>query len=69
MLEAVIYLNTQLKNKLKLLVIEKMKAQFDPTLTDVLKNFGIAVLVQFIMSLIFAAIFKKQQPVFTSTEE
>jgi hypothetical protein len=51
------------------MVLEKMKAQFDPSFTDVLKNLGIAVLVQFIMSLIFAAIFKKEQPIFTSTEE
>ncbi len=50
-------------------VLEKMKAQFDPSFTDVLKNLGIAVLGQFVMSLIFAAIFKKEQPIFTSTEE
>mgnify|MGYP000436035703 CR=1 FL=1 len=50
-------------------VLEKMKAQFDPSFTDVLKNLGIAVLIQFVMSLIFAAIFKKEQPIFTSTEE
>jgi uncharacterized membrane protein (UPF0182 family) len=50
--------------------VEAMKAQFDPTLKDLAKNFGIAILVQFIMSLIFAAIFKKRQPVFlASTEE
>ena len=50
--------------------VEAMKSQFDPTLTDLAKNFGIAVLIQFIMSLIFAAIFKKEEPVFIqSTEE
>ena len=50
--------------------LEAMKGQFDPTFTDLAKNFGIAILVQFIMSLIFAAIFKKEQPVFiASTEE
>ena len=50
-------------------ILEKMKAQFDPSFTDILKNLGIAVLIQFVMSLIFAAIFKKEQPIFTSTEE
>ena len=49
--------------------LETMRGQFDPTLKDLAKNFGIAVLIQFIMSLIFAAIFKKEQPVFASTEE
>lgn len=44
--------------------LEAMKAQFDPSFKDLTKNFGIAVLIQFIMSLIFAAIFKKTQPVF-----
>jgi len=47
-----------------------MKSQFDPTFTDLAKNFGIAILVQFIMSLIFAAIFKKEHPAFApATEE
>lgn len=49
--------------------LEAMKAQFDPTFTDLAKNFGIAVLIQFIMSLIFAAIFKKTPPVFIQTTE
>ena len=49
--------------------LEVMKGQFDPTLKDVAKNFGIAVLIQIIMSLIFAAIFKKEQPVFMQTTE
>ncbi len=49
--------------------IEVMKTQFDPGPMDLLKNLGIAVLLQFVMSLIFAAIFKKELPVFTSTEE
>lgn len=50
-------------------VLESMKSQFNPSLMDLLKTFGIAVLVQFIMSLIFAAIFKKEQPIFGGTTE
>ncbi len=46
-----------------------MKSQFNPSFVDLLKTLGIGVLIQFIMSLIFAAIFKKEQPIFTSTEE
>ena len=49
--------------------LETMKGQFDPTLKDLAKNFGIAILIQFIMSLIFAAIFKKESPVFATTTE
>ena len=49
--------------------LETMKGQFDPTFTDLARNFGIAILVQFIMSLIFAAIFKKEQPVFIANTE
>jgi len=48
---------------------EGIKAQYDPTPMQFLKNLGIAVIVQFVMSLIFAAIFKKEEPVFASTEE
>jgi hypothetical protein len=33
------------------------------------KNLGIAIIVQFVMSLIFAAIFKKEEPIFASTME
>lgn len=50
-------------------VMEKMRSQFDPSFTDLLKNLGIGILIQFVMSLIFAAIFKKEQPVFAPTEE
>lgn len=49
--------------------VEGMRAQYDPTLLQFLKNLGIAVLVQFVMSLIFAAIFKKEAPVFASVDE
>ena len=48
---------------------QSMKSQFDPGAMDLLKNLGIGILFQFIMSLIFAAIFKKNQPVFAPVEE
>ena len=48
---------------------EGIKAQYDPTPMQFFKNLGVAVIVQFIMSLIFAAIFKKEEPVFASTED
>lgn len=49
--------------------IEGIKAQYDPTFAQFFKNLGIAVIIQFVMSLIFAAIFKKESPVFASTAE
>ena len=49
--------------------IEGIKAQYDPTFAQFFKNLGIAVIIQFVMSLIFAAIFKKETPVFASTAE
>ncbi len=49
--------------------VEGLKAQYDPTPIQFLKNLGIAVLVQFVMSLIFAAIFKKEVPVFAAVQE
>ena len=49
--------------------IEGIKAQYDPTFAQFFKNLGIAVIIQFVMSLIFAAIFKKEAPVFASTAE
>ena len=49
--------------------LEAMKGQFDPTAKDLAKNFGIAILIEFIMSLIFAAIFKKESPAFAPTTE
>ncbi|MCX6166649.1 MAG: DUF4199 domain-containing protein [Sphingobacteriales bacterium] len=51
------------------MVLEKMKTQFDPSFTDLMKSLGGSILFGFVMSLIFAAIFKKEQPIFTSTEE
>ncbi|MFM6976823.1 MAG: DUF4199 domain-containing protein [Sphingobacteriaceae bacterium] len=50
-------------------VMEGMKSQFNPGFMDLARNFGVAVLIQFVMSMIFAAIFKKEQPIFGSTEE
>lgn len=49
--------------------VEGLKGQYDPTPMQFLKNLGIAVLVQFVMSLIFAAIFKKETPVFAVVQE
>ena len=49
--------------------IEGIKAQYDPTFAQFFKNLGIAVIIQFVMSLIFAAIFKKETPVFASNAE
>lgn len=49
--------------------IEGMKGQFNPTPIQLLKNLGIGILVQFIMSLIFAAIFKKEAPMFAPVDE
>lgn len=48
---------------------EGIKAQLDPTPMQFFENMGIAVIVQFVMSLIFAAIFKKEEPVFAATDE
>jgi len=49
--------------------IEGIKAQYDPTFAQFFKNLGIAVIIQFVMSLIFAAIFKKETPVFASVDD
>lgn len=49
--------------------VEGMKAQFDPTPLDVLKNLAIGTVIAFVMSLIFAAIFKKEPPIFAPVED
>jgi hypothetical protein len=50
--------------------VEKtLKSQFQPSILDFIKALGIAILIGFIMSLIFAAIFKKNPPMFTPAEE
>lgn len=41
-----------------------MKAQFDPTIGDLVKAIASSVLVYFIGAMIWAAIFKKERPVF-----
>ncbi|MXV53272.1 DUF4199 family protein [Pedobacter sp. HMF7647] len=50
-------------------VKENMQAQFNPTIAQFFKTLAIGILIEFIMSLIFAAIFKKEQPVFASVQE
>jgi hypothetical protein len=50
-------------------VIDRMRGQFDPTPMELLQNLGIAILIAFIMSLIFAAIFKKEAPIFAPVED
>ncbi len=54
-------------------VIEKvqssLKGQFNPGISDVFKTLGIMALICFIMALIFAAIFKKNPPIFATVEE
>ena len=49
--------------------LKGMKSQFDPGPMDLLKNFGIGLVVELIMSLIFAAIFKKEAPIFAPVED
>ena len=46
-----------------------LKSQFDPSALDLAKNLGIAILIEFIMSLVFAAIFKKNPPIFVADED
>jgi len=48
---------------------ESLKAQYQPGPLDFLKNLGIAILIGFVMSLIFAAIFKKNPPMFAPVDE
>ena len=49
--------------------LKGMRKQFDPTPMQLLENIGIAILIEFIMSLIFAAIFKKEAPIFAPVED
>ncbi|HEY1024133.1 MAG TPA: DUF4199 domain-containing protein [Sphingobacteriaceae bacterium] len=48
---------------------ESLKSQYSPTLGDLFKSLGFAIIIQFVMSLIFAAIFKKEQPVYAPVEQ
>jgi hypothetical protein len=50
-------------------VIKNLKAQYQPEPLDFLKTLGILLLVGIVMSLIFAAIFKKNPPMFAPVEE
>jgi len=49
--------------------LKSMKKQFDPTPMELLQNIGLVILIEFIMSLIFAAIFKNEAPIFAPTED
>lgn len=48
---------------------DSLRAQYSPTIGDLLKSLGLAILVEFVLSLIFAAIFKKDRPVFADVNE
>jgi len=48
---------------------ESLKSQYQPGPLDFLKNIAIAILIGFVFSLIFAAIFKKNPPIFAPLEE
>lgn len=50
-------------------VLEGLKSQYQPSPLDFIKNLGIIILVGFVVSLIFAAIFKKNPPMFAQVEE
>jgi hypothetical protein len=50
-------------------VVKTLKAQYLPEPLDLLKTAGILILLGVVLSLIFAAIFKKNPPMFTSIEE
>ncbi len=47
-------------------VKESLKSTYNPTFADFFKSFGIAIIIEFVLSLIFAAIFKKDKPVFVN---
>jgi len=49
--------------------METLKSQYMPTIGDFAKNLVIAILVGFVLSLIFAAIFKKNPPMFAPVDE
>ncbi|MGB4399065.1 MAG: DUF4199 domain-containing protein [Daejeonella sp.] len=49
--------------------VNTMRKQYDPSPMDLLQNLGVAILIEFIMSLIFAAIFKKEPPIFAPVED
>ena len=49
--------------------VDRLRSQFDPTQMEALQNFGTMILIAFVMSLIFAAIFKKEAPIFAPVED
>jgi hypothetical protein len=49
--------------------LAQVKSIYQPDLKSFAISFATIIIVGFIMSLIFAAIFKKEQPMFASTEE
>jgi hypothetical protein len=48
---------------------KSLQDQYHPSPLIALKNLAIAIVIGFVMSLIFAAIFKKNPPMFASTED
>lgn len=50
-------------------VESSLKSQYDPTVAQFFRTLSFAILVQFIMSLIFAAVFKKEAPYFHQSDE
>lgn len=48
---------------------ESLKSQYMPSIGDFFRNLAIAILVGFVLSLIFAAVLKKNPPIFSSEEE
>ncbi len=48
---------------------KSLKAQYMPSIGDFAKNLVIAILVGFVLSLIFAAIFKRNPPMFAPVDE
>lgn len=50
-------------------VEKQFQSQYNPSIMDFIKSLAISILVGFVMSLIFAAIFKKNPPMFQPIEE
>ncbi|HEX7367948.1 MAG TPA: DUF4199 domain-containing protein [Pelobium sp.] len=48
---------------------ESLKSQYMPSIGDFFKNLVVAILIGFVLSLIFAAIFKKNPPMFAPVDE
>ncbi|WP_017257796.1 DUF4199 domain-containing protein [Pedobacter arcticus] len=48
---------------------ESLKSQYMPSIGDFFRNLVIAILVGFVLSLIFAAVLKKNPPMFSPVEE